>query len=323
MSPKPKSGIAAQPSQGSASGGAKAQFDTFETKFFEQGDAGAEPPVEVERFDDLEEPRQGRKAVSTRQFLLGVAVGSMAMAVLGCLGLWLAGKRSAPPAQVAAALVPAATGASAGQADPASVPAATTPAVAAAAPGNPEPSAPSGAPAPAAPVAADPDPAPALPAAAPGPVAALPEDKAASAAVPAPVAEPPPASATQAQPTLAAEADPALARSECREAIAAKRGKAILATCPQAFATDPGAADIAVALAKIEFERGRSAQALAWGKKAVAADANAADAYVFIGGAEQSAGRRKAAVEAYRRYLRLAPNGHYAADLRAIVGSAR
>ena len=45
------------------------------------------------------------------------------------------------------------------------------------------------------------------------------------------------------------------------------------------------------------------------------------DAYVFVGGAEQSAGHRKAAKEAYKHYLQLAPGGRYAADLRAIVGS--
>jgi predicted TPR repeat methyltransferase len=62
-------------------------------------------------------------------------------------------------------------------------------------------------------------------------------------------------------------------------------------------------------------------QALAWGKKAIAADANAADAYVFIGGAEQTAGHGKAAKEAYQHYLQLAPKGRYAADIRAIVGA--
>jgi Tfp pilus assembly protein PilF len=107
----------------------------------------------------------------------------------------------------------------------------------------------------------------------------------------------------------------------CKKAMNERRNKDILATCPDAFAADPGAADIAVVLARIEFDRGRASQASAWGKKALAADPNAADAYVFIGGAEQSAGHGKAAKEAYKRYLQLAPNGRYAADLRAIVGS--
>ena len=94
----------------------------------------------------------------------------------------------------------------------------------------------------------------------------------------------------------------------------------MLAVCPAAFAADPTAAGIAVALAKIEFDRGRGARAVEWGRKAIAIDENLADAYVFVGGGEQMAGHGKAAKEAYRRYLELAPKGRYAADVRAIVG---
>jgi Tfp pilus assembly protein PilF len=120
-------------------------------------------------------------------------------------------------------------------------------------------------------------------------------------------------------PAAAANASDAL--GSCKKAIRDKRSKEVLAVCPEAFAADSSAADIAVALAKTEFDRGKSALAATWGQKAIAADPNAADAYVFIGGAEQSAGHRKAAKEAYKRYLQLAPSGRYAADLRAIVSS--
>lgn len=99
----------------------------------------------------------------------------------------------------------------------------------------------------------------------------------------------------------------------------AKKSKAILSACAKALAADPGASDIAVALAKIEFDRGRFSQALAWGRKAIAADSDAADAYVFIGAGEQQGGHGKAAKEAYSRYLELAPGGRYARDVRAIV----
>jgi tetratricopeptide (TPR) repeat protein len=103
--------------------------------------------------------------------------------------------------------------------------------------------------------------------------------------------------------------------------MSSKRSREILDLCPVAFTSSPGGAEIAVALAKVEFDRGRSAQAYAWGKKAIAANPDLADAYVFIGGAEQSSGHGKAAKEAYEHYLRLAPSGRYAADLRAIVNS--
>lgn len=110
------------------------------------------------------------------------------------------------------------------------------------------------------------------------------------------------------------------AQARCAKAMQGKRSKDVLASCPDALAADPAAADIAVTLAKIEFDRGRAAQASMWSKKALAADPNAADAYVFLGGAEQAAGRSKAAKEAYKHYLQLAPSGRYASDLRAIVG---
>ena len=126
---------------------------------------------------------------------------------------------------------------------------------------------------------------------------------------------------------LAAEAAPATqpgaddARSRCKKAIGGKRNGEILDLCPDVFARDPSAAYIAVALARIEFDRGRYAPACAWGKRAIAANPDIADAYVFVGGAEQNAGHGKSAKEAYAHYLKLAPSGRYAADLRAIVNS--
>jgi len=74
-------------------------------------------------------------------------------------------------------------------------------------------------------------------------------------------------------------------------------------------------------LAKTELDRGRSRPARDWAKKALALDDQQADAYVFLGGAEQAAGHRAAARSAYQRYLQLSPKGRYAADLRAVLGS--
>jgi hypothetical protein len=110
-------------------------------------------------------------------------------------------------------------------------------------------------------------------------------------------------------------------QEECRKAIHGKRSKDILAVCPAAVSDDSNHADIPLALARIEFDRGRSAQAYAWARRAIAANPSAADAYVFLGGAEQNAGHGNAAKQAYQHYLRLAPTGRYAADLRAIVHS--
>ena len=74
-------------------------------------------------------------------------------------------------------------------------------------------------------------------------------------------------------------------------------------------------------LAKTEFERGRLGPASNWATKAIAIDAHRADAYVFLGSAEQAFGHKAAAKAAYQRYLQLSPHGRYAADLRAVLGS--
>jgi predicted TPR repeat methyltransferase len=74
-------------------------------------------------------------------------------------------------------------------------------------------------------------------------------------------------------------------------------------------------------LAKAEFERGRPGPASSWANRAIALDADRADAYVFLGSAEQAFGHKAAAKTAFQRYLRLAPHGRYAADLRAVLGS--
>jgi hypothetical protein len=256
-------------------------FDTFETKFFEQGDA-AHPHAQVEGFEDLEEPALAKKRAPWRPFLLAVAVGAVCAAVLGGVALRRGGRVSPKPAVATPT--------------PASVPAIAPQ-------GDPDP------------------PAPAEPATLP---AALASPTPAAVAAP-PAAEPasPAAAAVEAQPEEVpdvAPPDPAAVRAECEKAIRGGRARQIIRACADAFAADPTAADLAVAVAKAELDRGRSAQALAWGKKAVGANPNVADAYVFIGGAEQNAGRGKAAKQAYQRYLDLAPKGRYAADLRSIVG---
>ncbi|MGD0838315.1 MAG: hypothetical protein ABSB49_16880 [Polyangia bacterium] len=110
-------------------------------------------------------------------------------------------------------------------------------------------------------------------------------------------------------------------RERCRAAVRDKRTKEITATCTAAFAEDATDAEAAVAVARVEFDRGRFAQAYTWSKKAIAINPDVADAYAFAGAAEQNQGHGKAAKEAYLRYLQLAPSGRYATDIRSIVGS--
>ena len=350
MTPKSDSGSFspdATTSNPSGQIGSKRQFDTFETKFFQQGDdVSAGVAVDVERYDDIDHWAKRSRFMPSRQFMMGVAVGSTCIAIIGCIALWRSSRANSHAATAVATPVQAEPT----LANPAPTQAAPTPAIPAVAappvqaeptPANPAAvvapahAEPAPAPTPAQPVPAVqaqavPAPSPAAPALA-QPVPAAP---AAPTAVEKPmpaVAAPVPAKpevvqlvALKEKPSPAAPAaagNESDAQTRCKKAISDKRNKEVLALCPDAFAADSGAADIAVALAKIEFDRGKSAVAANWAQKAIAADPNAADAYVFIGGAEQSAGHRKAAKEAYKRYLQLAPTGRYAADLRAIVGS--
>jgi hypothetical protein len=299
----------------SSSGVSRSHFDTFETKFFEQGEQGeldsARLAVEVERFDDLD---AGKKRSPSRRFTMSVAVGSVSLAVVASVVLWRSGGHASSAFSSEAVVAQPSPSTPASKPFPTPTP---TPAP------NPAPAA--GTPAPAAePVAVAANPSENPPSAATDNQAVVPAPTQAAAVVAA-VA---PAEAAEAKPLLAdtkvaPEADAPDAQARCAKAMQSKRTKDVLATCPDALAADPAApaaVDIAVMLAKIEFDRGRVAQASMWSKKALAADPNAADAYVFLGGAEQTAGHGKAAKEAYKRYLQLAPTGRYAADLRAIVG---
>ena len=318
MTSKTNSGSFVPDATTSSQSGSKRQFDTFETDFFQQGDAeSAGAGVGVERFDDLDDSSLRKKLTPSRQFMMGVAVGSTCIAIIGCLALWRSSAAKSHPAAAMTEVLPAQAEPAVANPAPVAAPAQADPTLAnpavVAAPTQAEPVL---APAPSQPTPAI---AEALPAPSPAAAVVAPvPSAAATAAVPA-LAQAAPAAAEK--PSPAAEASASDAQGRCKKAISDKRNKEILAACPEAFAADSSAADIAVVLAKIEFDRGRGAQASAWGQKALAADPNAADAYVFIGGAEQSAGHRKAAKEAYKHYLQLAPGGRYAADLRAIVGS--
>ena len=54
---------------------------------------------------------------------------------------------------------------------------------------------------------------------------------------------------------------------------------------------------------------------------ALAADPRFADAYVIVGSIQQGANKNDAARAAYSQYLKLAPSGRYASDLRAILAT--
>jgi predicted TPR repeat methyltransferase len=53
----------------------------------------------------------------------------------------------------------------------------------------------------------------------------------------------------------------------------------------------------------------------------LAVDPRRFDAYVFLGTAEQEAGKTDEARAAYKKYLDLAPDGPFARELRAILSN--
>lgn len=300
-------------------GDAQKHFDAFEALFFQQGDeanlSGAD--------DTYAEPR---RVVSYRT-LTGISITSTGLAVLACIALW---RGNAPAATIALAR-PATQGVTTPAvlvtvpvALPAALPAA--PAAIPTPPSLENPSAPVAAARPSVPaIAPPPSPAAALEPPLPLPNGESSAAKLAKAAEPriakadAPKAEQAMAEAPQMPAT--APARDSETRERCQRSIREKRAKEIVTVCSTAFEEDATNADAAVAVAKVEFDRGRFAQAYAWSKKAISVNPASADAYVFAGGAEQNQGHGKAAKEAYLHYLRLAPSGRYASEIRTIVGS--
>lgn len=157
-----------------------------------------------------------------------------------------------------------------------------------------------------------PPPAPALAAPAPAP--------AAPALAPLPIPSPPTAGTALPDAPAAAATDRV---ADCKAAHRKHRRREALAACTEAAAQHPDVAELAAMLAQHEFELGHAQRALTWAGKAIALDERHAEAYVFLGGAEQALGRGAAARTAYLRYLALAPRGRYAADLRAVLASLR
>jgi len=308
-------------------GEAKKHFDTFETHFFQQGDEAELSGA----YDIYEEPDMRIKRWLPYRVLLGISAVSTAVAVIACIALW----RNKAPAPVGSIVVaPQQT------APPLVVPPAPSSATVIAA--SVPTSAPPAPPAPPAPAAVGPvaEEIP-VPAAQAAPVVVLPSALPSAppvAAQPAAVKAEEPAAPTLAkveEPT--ADADKAKAeapvaaapapvaendvRSRCRQSIRARRARDIVTVCSAAFEQDSADVDAAVAVAKVEFDRGRTAQAYTWSKKVIAVNPATADAYVFAGSVEQSQGHGKAAKEDYQHYLRLAPSGRYAAEIRSIVNS--
>ncbi|HVR64097.1 MAG TPA: hypothetical protein VMU50_19495 [Polyangia bacterium] len=107
----------------------------------------------------------------------------------------------------------------------------------------------------------------------------------------------------------------------CREAIARERWVAARAACGVAQQQRPDSPDVLTRLAEIALNRGQGRAALRFANAALTSDPAFADAYVIVGSVQQNENRTVEARAAYSQYLKLAPSGRYASDLRAILAT--
>jgi tetratricopeptide (TPR) repeat protein len=162
---------------------------------------------------------------------------------------------------------------------------------------------------------------------------------------PAAVADPPPVVAVAASPSSAALPAPALAGSPqqdapgatedpcdadyraalqaAREANAAARWEAEAEEYRRALAVRPASLEakegLGAAIVKSAGKAGSYPEAERLLTEVVTADRSRARAWLVLGMARQLGARPGPAVEAYKRYLELSPQGPYSTDVRAVV----
>jgi tetratricopeptide (TPR) repeat protein len=129
---------------------------------------------------------------------------------------------------------------------------------------------------------------------------------------------------------VAPEAASAASATENPETVAAcgdtfreRKWRLSIEACTQAFAARPKDAGLALKVAKSYYARARGVEAGQWASKAIALDPTLAEAFVLVARADGKAGETGRAVEAYRRYLALAPRGWHAPEARAAVRAHR
>jgi tetratricopeptide (TPR) repeat protein len=108
----------------------------------------------------------------------------------------------------------------------------------------------------------------------------------------------------------------------CRPLLRQRRWRGALDACTGDFEAHPTDATLALGVAQAQHARSDLAQAGVWASKAIALDPALPEAYAILAHAEARAGRRAAAVDAYRRYLALAPRGWHAAEARSAIRKA-
>ena len=99
--------------------------------------------------------------------------------------------------------------------------------------------------------------------------------------------------------------------------------KKAIATLEQALAANPKGDEAMVVIANCHLDAGRMPKALQLAQQAVEANPDNADAYLVIGAVQQQNGKIGEARTAYEKYLKLAPKGQYAREIRSILSSMK
>ena len=99
------------------------------------------------------------------------------------------------------------------------------------------------------------------------------------------------------------------------------RGKEATALLEGLLAEAPRSAEVFTRMANVQIDAGRAAEALTSARRAVELDPGLADAYLVLGVILQGQKDVSGAIEAYRKYLELAPKARYATTVRAQLRS--
>jgi hypothetical protein len=105
----------------------------------------------------------------------------------------------------------------------------------------------------------------------------------------------------------------------CQSAIRWERVRDALTSCQRLTEENPKSVDAMVLMAHADLLAGRDAETLRLANRASALDPSYADAYLLIGNVHQAAGQAAQARVAYEAYLRAAPRGAHAAEVRAVL----
>jgi chemotaxis protein methyltransferase CheR len=138
-----------------------------------------------------------------------------------------------------------------------------------------------------------------------------------------PTPAPKPEQPVAATPKVDAAAEYASLLAEGRTLYKRGQTKKAIGVLERAVAIKADGDEALVLLANCHLDRGSIQKALAAANLAVAANGQNADAYLVIGAVQQQQGHTPEARTAYQTYIKLAPKGEFAGEIRTILSQLR